>query len=240
MACSLMRGNHITELHQKISNHTKLYINIHSHMKLHRVKRNYSKLHHTTSNCEKLHKSTKSAYFIKMVVEVKASGPPHVTKLWLGASNGMLLWNTFTPTKPQDHHMSQNCGWGQARACSLWNTFAPTKPRDHHMSQNCGWGQARACFLWNTFAPTKSVFCASWISWRSWDCHRADLNVATLSCGDFTWVKIVACLSVNSISTYCYLSPYLFLFPPLPHPPWHGHRQLHTIHILRANTHTYI
>ena len=29
-------------------------------------------------------------HFIKIVVEVKASGPSHVLKLWLGVSKGML------------------------------------------------------------------------------------------------------------------------------------------------------
>ena len=29
-------------------------------------------------------------HFLNIVVEVKASGPPHVLKLWLGVSKGML------------------------------------------------------------------------------------------------------------------------------------------------------
>ena len=29
-------------------------------------------------------------HFLKIVVEVKASGPPHVLKLWLGVIKGML------------------------------------------------------------------------------------------------------------------------------------------------------
>ena len=31
-----------------------------------------------------------TSHFLKIVVEVKASGPPHVLDLWLGASKGML------------------------------------------------------------------------------------------------------------------------------------------------------
>ena len=37
-------------------------------------------------------------HFIKIMVEVKASGPPHLLKLWLGISKGMLSANSFTPT----------------------------------------------------------------------------------------------------------------------------------------------
>ena len=41
-----------------------------------------------------------SPHFLKIVVEVKASGPPHVIKLWLGVSMEMLPVSTFAPTKP--------------------------------------------------------------------------------------------------------------------------------------------
>ena len=34
-------------------------------------------------------------HFVKIVVEVKASGPPHVLRLWLGVSKGMLAVEYF-------------------------------------------------------------------------------------------------------------------------------------------------
>ena len=37
--------------------------------------------------------------FLKIVVEVKSSGPPHVLKLVAGKNKGMLPVNTFAPTK---------------------------------------------------------------------------------------------------------------------------------------------
>ena len=40
------------------------------------------------------------ATFLENRVEVKAFVPPRVLKLWLVLSQGMLLLNTFTPTKP--------------------------------------------------------------------------------------------------------------------------------------------
>ena len=39
-------------------------------------------------------------HFLKMVVVVKALGPPHVLKLWLESSKGKLPVNTLAPTKP--------------------------------------------------------------------------------------------------------------------------------------------
>ena len=39
-------------------------------------------------------------HFIKIVVEVKASGPRHILKLWLGASKGMLHVKYFCSMKP--------------------------------------------------------------------------------------------------------------------------------------------
>ena len=37
-------------------------------------------------------------YFLKIVVDVKALGLPHVLKLWLRVSKGMLPVKYFTPT----------------------------------------------------------------------------------------------------------------------------------------------
>ena len=37
-------------------------------------------------------------HFVKIVVEVKASGPPHVLRLWFGLCKGML--DVFAPTNP--------------------------------------------------------------------------------------------------------------------------------------------
>ena len=53
-------------------------------------------------------------HFFTFVVEIKASGPSLVLHLWLGV-------------RPQDHHLSYNCGW-------------VVRPQDHHLSYNCGWG----------------------------------------------------------------------------------------------------
>ena len=39
-------------------------------------------------------------HFLKIVVELKASGPPHVLELWLGVSKGMLPVKYFCSTKP--------------------------------------------------------------------------------------------------------------------------------------------
>ena len=39
-------------------------------------------------------------HFIKIVVEVKASGPPHVIKLWLGETKGMLPVKCYCSAKP--------------------------------------------------------------------------------------------------------------------------------------------
>ena len=39
-------------------------------------------------------------HFLKIVVEVKASGPPHVLKLWLGVNMGMLSVGYICSTKP--------------------------------------------------------------------------------------------------------------------------------------------
>ena len=36
----------------------------------------------------------------KIVMDVNASGRPHVLRLWLVASNAMLLKKTFAPTNP--------------------------------------------------------------------------------------------------------------------------------------------
>ena len=38
-------------------------------------------------------------YFLKIVVEVKTSGPPHVLDLWLWACNGMLPVKYFRSSK---------------------------------------------------------------------------------------------------------------------------------------------
>ena len=38
-------------------------------------------------------------HFLKIVVEVNASGQSHVLKLWLGVSKGMLLVKYFSSTK---------------------------------------------------------------------------------------------------------------------------------------------
>ena len=40
-----------------------------------------------------------SPHFLKIVVEVKASGPPHVLALWLGVSKGMLPVRYFRSNK---------------------------------------------------------------------------------------------------------------------------------------------
>ena len=39
-------------------------------------------------------------HFLNIVVEVKTSEPPHVLKLWLVVSKGMLPVKYFAPTKP--------------------------------------------------------------------------------------------------------------------------------------------
>ena len=39
-------------------------------------------------------------HFLKIVIEVKASESPHVLKLWLGVSKGMLNVKYFRSTKP--------------------------------------------------------------------------------------------------------------------------------------------
>ena len=39
-------------------------------------------------------------HFLKIVVGVKALGPPHVLRLWLGVSKGMFPIKFFTPTNP--------------------------------------------------------------------------------------------------------------------------------------------
>ena len=61
----------------------------------------------------------------------------------------------------------------------------------------------------NDFSPTKPVFCASEISWRSCDCHRVEVNLATLSFGDVTRFNIVV-----SVYTFqkSYFKIYLFCF----------------------------
>ena len=41
-----------------------------------------------------------SLHFLKIVVDVKALRPPHVPKLWLAVSKGMLLVKYFCLTKP--------------------------------------------------------------------------------------------------------------------------------------------
>ena len=38
-------------------------------------------------------------HFLRIVVEVKASGPPHVLTLWLGVRKGMLLVAYFHSNK---------------------------------------------------------------------------------------------------------------------------------------------
>ena len=53
----------------------------------------------------------------------KDSGHPHVSMLWLGVSKGMLPvkyhCHVHCTVRTQDIHMSQCCGWGEARACYL-------------------------------------------------------------------------------------------------------------------------
>ena len=41
-----------------------------------------------------------SQNFLKIVVEVKASGPPYALKLWLGVSKGMLPVKYFCKQSP--------------------------------------------------------------------------------------------------------------------------------------------
>ena len=43
--------------------------------------------------------ATFSPHFLKIVVEVKGLGPSFALKLWFGVGKGMLLLNTFAPTK---------------------------------------------------------------------------------------------------------------------------------------------
>ena len=45
-------------------------------------------------------RSGSTPHLLKIVVEAKALGPPHVLKLWLGVSKGVLPVNTLAPTKP--------------------------------------------------------------------------------------------------------------------------------------------
>ena len=82
-------------------------------------------------------------HIFKIVVEVNASGQPHVLELWLG-------WT---------------------RACSLWDTFSPANPVR-----------------------------VSWISWRSYNHHKVEVNLATLGFEDFTGFDTVlsVCLSMLS------------------------------------------
>ena len=57
-----------------------------------------------------------SSHFLKFVVEVKASEPPHVTRLCLLENRGMFPVKYFAPTKPlfvpvpfhEDHNTVSN------------------------------------------------------------------------------------------------------------------------------------
>ena len=44
------------------------------------------------------------------------------------------------------------------------------------------------------FCSIKASFCISKISWRSYDCHKAEVNLAAFSFVDITRFKIVVCL----------------------------------------------
>ena len=77
-------------------------------------------------------------HFLKIVVEVKASGLPHVSQLWLGVSNDMRLVEYYRSTYP-------HVVWGQQR-------YATCRILSLHTS-SCSWGSTRECSLYNTIAP---------------------------------------------------------------------------------------
>ena len=58
----------------------------------------------------------RASYYTTSVVEAKTSGLPHVLKLWLGVSKGML---PVTMAGGKQGHTPCNCGWGYARACHM-------------------------------------------------------------------------------------------------------------------------
>ena len=67
---------------------------------------------------------------------------------------------------------------------------------DNHIHENCGLSVSRGMLPVKYFCCDKVSFCVSQISWRSPQCHKDEVNLATNSFGDITGLKTV--VSVNA------------------------------------------